>query len=64
MTGGVRSRRSGFTKGLLRNPVRDEDEREARGQGGRRKTPEAWLDATLRTLCADNTAIGLRSRPQ
>ena len=28
------------------------------------KRPEAWPDATLRTFCADDTAIGLRSRPQ
>jgi len=28
------------------------------------KGPEAWLDATLRTFCAGDEAIGLRSRPQ
>ena len=52
------------TKRLSQNLFRDEIEREARGQGGRRKRPGGVLVGTSRTFFADNAAPGLRSRSQ
>jgi predicted dehydrogenase len=45
-------------KSLSQNLFRDEIEREARGQGGRRKRPGGVLEGTSRTFFADNAAPG------
>jgi len=42
--------------------TRPSEKREGKEAGAR--GPEAWLDATLRTSCADDEAIVLRSRSQ